>query len=183
MADETEADRIQVLRSLLEAAGEVVRSLQDDAVFARLVDVFRRMPEGDREVIVAVLEREIQTRLLSQEVADSLTQVRLRPKPNARLYFRVVEPEEKNDDVEMLAFLRAAYSVQRGIDALDPQWRTLIVMALQQMDPAAREQIDGFNRAMRILLDEAARDAARAQEERPEPPDEAPKQGVSSRKT
>lgn len=83
------------------------------------------------------------------------------------LYLRVVEPEDKSGDVEMLAFVRAVYGVQRGIDALDPQWQTMIVMALRQMDPSARAQIDGFNRTMRTLLDDAARDETPPSEKAP----------------
>ena len=77
-------------------------------------------------------------------------------------FSRVVEPEDRSDDVEMLAFMRAAHSVQRSIDALDPQWRDMMVMALRQMDPAARAKIDDFNRAIRGILEEVAREAVPA---------------------
>jgi hypothetical protein len=151
-------DPIDVLRSLLDVAQDMVRRLQNDPLFARLMDVFTRMPAMDRETVVGVLEREVRTRLLAEEVADSWTQVALHPNPHARLYVRVIAQEDRSDDVEMLAFLRAAYSVQRGIDTLDPEWRRMVLLALRQMDPAARQKIDGFNRAMRALLDAAAAD-------------------------
>ena len=85
----------------------------------------------------------------------------------------------------MMAFTRAAYNVQRGIDALDPQWRELVVMALRQMDPDARASIDGFNRTIRELLEEAATLGPVGD---PEPPSEAtetppPDKDVSSRRT
>jgi len=148
--------RLEVLTSLLDGARTMVRELQENPLLARLLDVFMRMPEGDREAIVGVLEREVKTRLLSRDIADDLTKIELHPNPNARLYVRAIGPEDKADEVETLAFLRAVYSVQRGIDALDPSWRAMVVVALRQMDPSARERIDAFNRAMRVLLDEAA---------------------------
>jgi len=145
--------------SVLESARRLVDDLENP-LLVRLVDVFMRMPEGDREVLIGAIEREVRTRLVSAEVAETLTQVELRPNPNARLYLRVVEPQNDSDPVEKMAFLRAAYSLQRGIDALDPSWRTMVVTALRQMDPAARAQLEEFNSAMRDLLDEATRGAA-----------------------
>jgi hypothetical protein len=151
------SETLDKLSSLLEAARAITRQMLDDTLSNRLLEAFTRMPEGDREVIVGAIEREVRTRLLSQDVADDLTQIALRPNPNARLYLRVVEPADRSDDVEMMAFMRAAYSVQRGIDALDPQWRAMVVMALRSMDPEARATIDRFNATIRDLLDDAAR--------------------------
>src|SRR5262249_42124986 len=116
VAEGDEGSRVQVLRSLLTVARELVGGRQGNPQFVRLVNLFARMPEGDRDIILGALEREVQTRLLSQEVADTLTKIDLRPNPNARIYLRVVGPEDRSDDVEMLAFMRAAYSLQRGID-------------------------------------------------------------------
>jgi hypothetical protein len=151
------SETLDKLTSLLEAARSIARQMLDDTLSNRLLEAFGRMPEGDREVIVGAIEREVRTRLLSQDVADDLTQIALRPNPNARLYLRVVEPADRSDDVETMAFMRAAYSVQRGVDALDPQWRAMVVMALRSMDPEARATIDRFNATIRDLLDEATR--------------------------
>src|SRR5687767_3653447 len=109
------SETLDKLSSLLEAARAITRQMLDDTLSNRLLEAFTRMPEGDREVIVGAIEREVRTRLLSQDVADDLTQIALRPNPNARLYLRVVEPADRSDDVEMMAFMRAAYSVQRGV--------------------------------------------------------------------
>jgi hypothetical protein len=164
VSQDAKGDRIDVLKSLLDAAHGVLDEIQGDRLFGRLVKVFARMPEGDRAIVIGALERELDTRLLSQEVADSLTRIELRPNPNARIYLRVVEPDDKSEDVEKLAFLRAVYAIQRGIDALDPHWREMIVQAFRQMDPAARAQIERFNRAIQELLDEAARGGTPAEE-------------------
>jgi hypothetical protein len=149
-------DDLRELGALLEAARGLMHELRDDALFMRLLDVFARMPPGDREVVIGALEREVQTRCVSQDVADDLTQIALRPNPNAQIYLRVVEKAEESP-VDMLAFLRAAYNLQRGIDALDPRWRGMVLMALRQIDPAGRASVERFNRTITELLAEAER--------------------------
>lgn len=148
---------LAVLTSLLAVAAGIVDELIGDPLLERLLKAFTAMPEGDREIVVGVIEREVQTRLVSQDVADTLTQVALRPNPNAQLYFRVIEPEHQGD-VEMIVFLRAIHTVQKGIDSINPNWRTLVREAMRHIDPAAREKMDAFNRAMREILDECRRD-------------------------
>ena len=82
---------IRELGKLLEEARGLTHELRDDSLFARLLDVFTRMPPGDRGIVIGALEREVRTRAVSQEVADDLTQIDLRPNPNAQIYLRVVE--------------------------------------------------------------------------------------------
>jgi len=149
-------DDLRELGVLLEQARGLTHELRDDALFARLLNVFARMPAGDRGVVIGALEREVQTRCVSQDVADDLTQIALRPNPNAQIYLRVVEKADENP-VDMLAFLRAAYNLQRGIDALDPRWRGMVLMALRQIDPTGRASIERFNRTITELLAEADR--------------------------
>jgi hypothetical protein len=151
--------QFDVLRSLLSSASRMVHELLNDPLLERYLDVFARMPAGDRETIVGALEHEVQTRLLSQEMADGFTQVELRPNPKAQLYLRVIAPGQESQ-IEMVAFLRTLHTMQRGIDALDPHWRSLIGQALRHLDPEALEKLNSFNRAMQELLDEAARAAA-----------------------
>ena len=149
-------DRFEVLRSLIDAGARLARQLSDDPRLERLLTVFARIPEVDRDTILAVLEREMQRRVVSQDIAENFLQVELRPNPNAQLYFRVIEPERKNE-VEMLVFLRGLYNIRRGIDTLGPEWRAPILAALREMEPAERAKIDAFNAEMRSLLDECAR--------------------------
>ena len=147
---------LRQLGALLDAARGLTHELLDDPLFARLLDVFQQMPTGDREIVIGALEREVRTRNVSQEVADDLTQIELRPNPSAQIYLRVVERAEENP-VDMLAFLRAAYSIQRGIDALDPRWKPMVLMALRQIDPAGRASIKRFNDTITKLVAEAER--------------------------
>jgi hypothetical protein len=155
----------------------MAQELLNDPLLERLLNLFERMPEGDRETVVGALEREVQTRILSQKVADSLTQVELRPNPNAQLYFRVIEPEKQNQ-VEMVAFLRTANSLQRGIDSLDPHWRDLVRQALRHLDPAGLEKLDTFNRSMQEIIDGVVSEASSSQE-RDAPATEPPSPAVT----
>jgi hypothetical protein len=147
---------LRQLGALLEVARHITHELADDPLFARLLDVFQRMPAGDREIVIGALDREVHTRTLSQKVADDLTQIELRPNPHAKIYLRVVERAEQNP-VEMLAFLRAANSIQRGIDALDPGWKAMVLTALRQLDPAGRASVKRFNDTITELVAEAER--------------------------
>jgi hypothetical protein len=147
---------LRQLGALLEAARGITHELVDDPLFARLLDVFQRMPAGDREVVIGALESEVRTRVVSQDVADDLTQIELRPNPHAKIYLRVVERAEENP-IDMLAFLRAANSIQRGVDALDPRWKGMVLMALRQIDPAGRASVKRFNDTITELVAEAER--------------------------
>ena len=151
--------RFDVLKSLLSSATRMVQELVTDPLLERYLDVFARMPEGDREILIGALEHEVQTRLLSKEVAGDFTQVELRPNPKAQFYVRVITPGQEAQ-IEMLPFLRALYNMQRGIDELDPHWRSLIGQAFRLLDPEALAKINSFNRSMQELLDEAAREKA-----------------------
>ena len=151
--------RFDVLKSLLSSASRMAHELVNDPLLERFLDVFARMPEGDREIILGALERDVQTRLLSQEVADDFTQVELRPNPKAQFYVRVITPEQESR-IEMVPFLRALHTMQRGIDELDPHWRDLIGQALRLLDAEALAKLDSFNRAMQELLDGAAREVS-----------------------
>jgi len=151
--------RFDVLKSLLSSATRMVQELVTDPLLERYLDVFASIPEGDREILIGALEHEVQTRLLSQEVADDFTQVELRPNPKAQFYLRVITPGQEAQ-IEMVPFLRALYNMQRRIDELDPHWRDLIGQALRLLDPEALEKLNSFNRSMQELLDEAAREKA-----------------------
>ena len=149
-------DRFEVLRSLIDATASLARELTDDPMLERLLGVFARMPEQDREALLGVLEHEVQERLLARDVGDSMAQVELRPNPKAQLYFRVIGPEPTSE-VELFTFLRGMQTVQRTIGSFDARWRGAILEALRQMDPAERARIDAFNREVRLLLKECAR--------------------------
>jgi len=149
-------DDLGELGRLLNKARGLMDELRDDPLFTRLLDVFTRMPPGDREVIIGALDREVRTRVVSQELTDDITRVSLRPNPNAQIYLRVMG-QAGHTPVEMVRFLSAARNIQLGVDALDPQWRSMVLTALRQIDPAALANVEQFNQTVADLLAEAKR--------------------------
>src|SRR5262245_14289953 len=107
-------ERLASLQALLDGALATVTQLEADPHFARLVTVFNQMPGEDRDVILTVLEREVGLRVLAKSSPPPpLIGMNLsRPNPHARLYSRVVDPEQPEPYVSqeqlMYAALRAA---------------------------------------------------------------------------
>jgi hypothetical protein len=102
------------------------------------------MPEGDRPVVVDVLEREVNGRLVRQETEETLGRS-TRPNPNARLYFR---------------------SFESGFDRRRLQHDEMLVVNLRTMQVAAAlrsvsEMYDIRKAAMRAAMNEVD-DATRA---------------------
>jgi hypothetical protein len=149
-------DDLGELGRLLKKARGLMDELRDDPLFSRLLDIFTRMPPGDREVIIGALDREVRTRVVSQELTDDITRVSLRPNPNAQIYLRVMG-QAAHSPVEMVRFLSAARNIQLGVDPLDPQWRSMVLTALRQIDPAALASVEQFNQTVANLLAEAKR--------------------------
>jgi hypothetical protein len=80
---------LETLRALLDSASRVLGELDDDPLLARLTRVYAELPTGDREPIVAILEREVQARLTADAAGD-VTGLALRPNPGARIYTRIL---------------------------------------------------------------------------------------------
>jgi hypothetical protein len=64
VSSDLDRDRLSALMSVLESARRLVDDLENP-LLVRLVDVFMRMPEGDRDVLIGAIEREVRTRLVS----------------------------------------------------------------------------------------------------------------------
>ena len=66
MADRDDDTALGQLVDVLEVARSLVRDLTQDPLLARYLSAYRAMPDGDRETIIGVLEREITGRHLSR---------------------------------------------------------------------------------------------------------------------
>ena len=131
------------LQITLEAALHLLRELADDDLLRRVTAAFHAMPEGDRPVVVDVLEREVRGRLLSQATEDSIGQS-TRPNPNARLYIRSFESgfdrrALEHDDM-LIANVRTmqASAVIRGIPETYAIWKDAMRTAMDEVDDATR---------------------------------------------
>ena len=94
------SEQLATLSSLLESASEIVCELAAAAhpLLVRLGGVFARMPEADREPILAVLEREVEFRRVARGTAESTGFDIVRPDPHARLYLRTFERDARLPD-------------------------------------------------------------------------------------
>ena len=138
--DSTALGNLQVT---LEAALHLLRELADDDLLRRMIAVFHAMPEGDRPVVVDVLEREVKGRLLSRTTEESIGQS-TRPNPNARLYIRSFESgfdrrHLERDDM-LIANVRTmqASAVIRGIPEMYAIWKDAMRAAMDEVDDATR---------------------------------------------
>jgi AcrR family transcriptional regulator len=131
------------LQVTLEAALHLLRELADDDLLRRMIAAFHAMPEGDRPVVVDVLEREVKSRLLNQATEDSIGQS-TRPNPNARLYIRSFESGFdrrilEHDDM-LIANVRTmqASAVIRGIPEMYGIWKDAMRAAMDEVDDVTR---------------------------------------------
>src|SRR5882724_1200848 len=117
---------LETLSALLRAASAIVDqvSIFSDALLERMARLFSRMPPEDREPILAILEREVQQRLLARSPAGADGDFALgRPNPNARLYTRVSGPRPVHETRELMsAGVRAARMMLLERARLDKEW-------------------------------------------------------------
>lgn len=156
-------EHVETLQALLSGALRAVGELEADPLFHRLLRVFSRMPSEDREVLLGVLEREVNLRLLGAQASEGpLSGLDMpRPNPNARLYVRTVEGESGapylSREELMHATLRAARAMHQTLGSTpdDSTWESAFVDALAQLDDAERAAVSWTNRRMLALLDRA----------------------------
>lgn len=167
-------EKLEVLAALLDDAAEIVASLasEGDPLLVRLGHVFARMPAEDREAILAVLEREVDFRLVARETAPSTGFDIVRPDPHARLYLRVVGCEVPllsmaRDD--MARAMHRAFRVM-GLMLAPPlrdDWEAAMLDALATLEPDERRRVRQLFGESLALIDRveqggAAVEAARA---------------------
>jgi hypothetical protein len=146
---------LETLRAILAAAAGVLAEHAEraaDPLRLRWDLAFTRMPAGDRETVVAAVEREVELRALTAGEAEPIVGLSgLRANPNARLYFRIFDgdlPDLHRDEI-MLSTLRAARMLSRP-DAL----------AFRALSAAERAALARHNRHMLRLLAECDAEAS-----------------------
>ena len=153
-------DPHETLRTVLETASKLVSDLADEPMFRRLVDVFARMPPEDREPILAILEHEVDGRLLAN-ASTKMTGVRLRPNPRARLYTHLIEQEATVLHPETLvAVVRAMRIFHREIAPAAAMWEAHMLEALRALEVDELESIARFNRLLLEQIERCKREHA-----------------------
>lgn len=153
------ADVLPTLATLLHNAAERVERLLGDPLIVRLLGIFAKVPVEDRELLVGLLEREVQAKLLTDAAADSMTGLSLRPNPHARLYVRVVEskPVQENEKI-ILASTRAMRLVGQVVGTMRERWQAAMLESLRRLEPAERDNVATFCREVLDLVAAAGRD-------------------------
>jgi len=149
---------LHTLDALLQTATRIVEDIAGvpDELFQRLARVFGRMPEEDRADILAVLEREVDMRLLMRSGEPSVSGYEIiRPNPSARLYVRgfTTPPKFLDTNHLMRAVLRVARMVVRAPDAGQADWTRETLDAVRYLDPGERGAIARAARRFVELLD------------------------------
>jgi len=154
----TDSESLRTLKALIDSAGVVLADLIDDPLFARLTRVFGRIPTGDRETILGVLEREMQVRR-TIEAAGNVVGLALRPNPNARLYTRViVDPPHLDRAVAVVNTLRAIRTLHEAVAPTDSDWKEIAREALRSLGDAERASTARFAAEVVKLVEESAPD-------------------------
>jgi hypothetical protein len=162
MPEQPKADggMLPTLAALLQNAAERVDDLLGEPLLMRLLAIFAKIPADEREILVVLLEREVQAKLLTDATAGSMTGLTLRPNPNARLYVRVVDPEPAQENEKIiLASMRAMRLVSQVVAPIRDRWKAATLESLQRIDPSERDAVAAFCRDVLVLVDEAERES------------------------
>ena len=153
--------QLTALRGLLGGALDLATQLADP-LLERLVAVFRRLPEDDREIIVGIIEREAGSRQMGDATAGT-TGMALRLNPHARLYVRVIAPEPPvEQDKIIIASARAIRMLNKVIGPIQERWRVAMLETFRGLDPDERAAVVRFNRDMLAMIEEVERELGSA---------------------
>src|SRR5512143_1428442 len=129
---ERQSDTLSTLQNVLASAARLAQDIAADPLVPRLLDIVRRMPIEDREIVLNVLEREVDLRNLSKQApSGSLSGLNV-PKPNPKEPAPYIAPEEI-----VQAVIRAARVLRRASDRgsdLASVWEPAMVQGLRQID-------------------------------------------------
>ena len=136
------AENVAVLHALLSSASALLDDLAGSDLADRLRRVFARMPQGDRETILQVLEREVEYRCFTRGTGDVATGYDTRPNPNARLYLRILTdpqpPPLMDHDELVVANHRGLRVLRHVLGPLHDVWRDAMADAAALLAPEER---------------------------------------------
>ncbi len=155
----TDATQVDTLRTVLTAAADLVSGLARDPLVSRMLEVFARLPEPDREPILRVLERDATWCRIVEQTADS-TGITVRPNPHASLYVHVLdqpsEPLQRDVDVIRLGIERFVLMLpllfQEGVHE---QWTASARELAREGDPDMLQYVARLAREVLALLEGA----------------------------
>jgi hypothetical protein len=156
----SDVDALTNLSTLLASVRLLVREYLDEPLRRRLLAVFDRMPEEDRDAIVGVLEREVTARLAAHGPNTGRTGVRTHVNAHAQLYLRSFEQMPKDgentpqyDRIVQASLRNVAYMQMALAPELHEVWRTATVEAFSRLDDAQRAAASAMLRESLELLE------------------------------
>jgi hypothetical protein len=158
---QTDTAQVETLRTVLTAASDLATSLARDPLLGRMLEVFARLPEADREPILRVLERDATWCRIVEHTADG-TGIGVRPNPHASLYVHVLDqpaPLQRDVDVIRLGIERLVLMLpmlfQEGVHE---QWTASAREIVRDADPEMLEYVARLAREVLALAGDAHRE-------------------------
>jgi hypothetical protein len=155
---ERAAPSLSALQGLLASARGLVDEMIDDPFVERLKRAFSTLPEGDREVILRVVERDATWCKIVTETA-STTGIKVHPNPHASLYVHVLdEPQPSQRDVDVISLGIARFVQLLPLffqEGVHEQWTTSAREVIRVADPDVRDLALRLAAEVVALIDEA----------------------------
>ena len=160
MSDETALIVLEGLLAVLGEAEGLAAGLAADPVLIRLLKVFHRLPEPDREVLVGVLEREAAwCRIVEQ--TEETTGITVRANPFASFFVQVVsaapplEPSSRDVDVIRVGIERFLHLIPSLFDeAVHTQWTASARALARLIDPVLGRSVVRLAREVLAIVAE-----------------------------
>jgi hypothetical protein len=162
MADGEYDGDLGALLTLLTTAERFASQLASDALIARILRAFDKLPAPDREPILRILEREAAWCRIVEQTSEA-TGITVRPNPHASLYVHVFGqvdepsvPLQRDIDVIRAGIERFLHLtpllMQEGVRE---QWTASAREIARDADPALRAAVAGIAHAALALVAEA----------------------------
>src|SRR6185295_13513326 len=141
---ERSASSLSALQGLLASARGLVDEMIDDPFAERLKRTFAMVPEGDREAILRVIERDATWCKIVAETATT-TGIKVHPNPHASLYVHVLDepgPSQRDVDVISLGIARFVHLMPLFFQAgVHEQWTTWARELIRVVDDDLRDLV------------------------------------------
>jgi hypothetical protein len=159
---------------MIDTARRLATDVASNGLFARLQRVFAQMPEEDREIVLRVLEREVEYRLMTRGTGDIATGYETRANPSARLYLRILtapEPPPLMDREELVVANQRGLRVLRYVlGSSHAVWRDAMTEAAESLEPVERASARQVLQETIAALDAADEQALLPTTPRKDPP-------------
>lgn len=151
------APSLSALQGLLASARGLVDEMIDDPFAERLKRAFSALPEGDRDTVLRVVERDATWCKIVAETAGT-TGIKVHPNPHASLYVHVLDeaqPTQRDVEVIGLGIERFVHLLplffQEGVHE---QWTTSARELIRYADPELRALVLRLAREVIGLIEE-----------------------------